>query len=152
MMLVGVPCIRYRPMGIGAVWGGQRSGLRKNRDPPDPAASLLHLQSLSMRRLFDAVAADRHAAPSARMASGVIGKHQRTGRTLTCLHIREVFLANEFRQRFADRQQQRLRRPPSAHRSKLQSEAAAVAAGRYPPEPFVAFEQPVERRQFVQTF
>jgi hypothetical protein len=38
------------------------------------------------------------------------------------------FLANEFRQRFTDRQQQPLRRSPSAHRSKLQT--GGVVAGR----------------------
>src|SRR6185437_2158847 len=79
-----------------------------------------------------------------------VGKHQRTGRPLACLHVREVFFANEPRQRFSDRQQQRLGRPPPAHRPKLQT--MDVLAGHYSPEPFVAVEQPVERLQLVQIF
>jgi len=36
-----------------------------------PPTLLLHLEPLPMRRLFRTVAADRHAAPSARPASRV---------------------------------------------------------------------------------
>jgi hypothetical protein len=47
----------------------------------------MYLEPLPMRRLFRTVAADRHAAPSTRAASRMVGEHQRAGRALTCLHV-----------------------------------------------------------------
>jgi hypothetical protein len=70
-----------------------------------PVALLLQLEPLPMRRLFGAVAAHRHAAPSARMTSGMIGEQQRACRSLARFDVGEIFLADEFRQRFPDRQQ-----------------------------------------------
>jgi hypothetical protein len=49
---------------------------------PDPPILLLHLEAMSMSRLFGAVAADRHAAPSTRVAARVVGEYQRTDRSL----------------------------------------------------------------------
>ena len=58
-----------------------------------------------MRRLFGAVAADRHAAPFSRPAPGVIDEHQRAAVSLAGFDASEVFLTYERRQSFADRQQ-----------------------------------------------
>jgi hypothetical protein len=44
---------------------------------------LLQLELLAMSRLFGAVAADRHAAPPARVSAGVVGEHPRAGRPLS---------------------------------------------------------------------
>jgi hypothetical protein len=96
-----------------------------------------------MGNLFRAVAADRHAAPPAGAAARVIGKCQSAGRALARFYIREVFLAHELRQRFSDRQQQRLGRSPTAHPLELQTAGAFSIAGHDACESFITFEQPV---------
>src|SRR5262245_49493104 len=52
------------------------------------------------------VAADRHAAPPARVPSRVIGKQQCAPMTLARFHVGEVFVADKFRQDLGDGDQQ----------------------------------------------
>jgi hypothetical protein len=58
-----------------------------------------------MSRLFGAIAADRHAAPAPRSPCGVIRKQQRAATSFAGFHVGKIFLADELRQSFADRQQ-----------------------------------------------
>jgi hypothetical protein len=103
---------------------------------PDPIA---------VRGLFGAIAADRHAAPSSRSPARMIGKQQRTALSFAGSHAGEIFLTHEFRQRFADRQEQRFRRSPAPHHSQFQAIAIAVVMPCYLVEHFVALQEPVQR-------
>ena len=58
-----------------------------------------------MRHLFGPVTADRHAAPFSRAPPAMVDEHQRAVLSLAGFNRREVFLAGELRQGFADRQQ-----------------------------------------------
>src|SRR5579871_1613298 len=83
------------------------------------------------------------------MASRMIDEHERAGRALTRLDMREVLLADECRKRLSNRQQQRLRRTPSSHRPEFKTGAASPIAWRDGLKPFVAREQIVERLQLA---
>jgi hypothetical protein len=72
------------------------------------------LQPMSVGNLLRPIATDPHAAPSTRTASRAIGKHQRAGCSLTCFHVREVFLGEHPRQCFANRKEERFRRSPAS--------------------------------------
>src|SRR5579859_731370 len=110
------------------------------------ALSLQLFPTMTVRRLFGPIAAERHAAPAPRMALRMIGEGQRAGGAFAMFDVGEVFAADKLRQRFADRQQQGVRRAPAAGRAQgrpafLQLDTA---------ERLVAFEQTIERRQFVE--
>ncbi len=51
-----------------------------------------------MSGLFGAIAADRHAAPPARMTAGSIDKEKRAGRSLASFQVGEVLQADEVRE------------------------------------------------------
>ena len=100
-----------------------------------------------MRGLLGAIAADRHAAPSSRPPSGMVGEQQRAGRSLARLHIGKIFL-----QRTAPA----LRRSAAAAIREIASAASAAVPDdrpspcvpRYPAERLVAFQEAVQRLQF----
>src|SRR6516165_11963358 len=52
--------------------------------------SSLLLQSVAVCGLLGAVAADRHAAPSARPSPGSVGEHQRAALSFTGFHVGEI--------------------------------------------------------------
>ena len=107
---------------------------------------LLRLDALPVRCLFRPVAADRHAAPTPRVASRVVGEEQRAGGSLAGLHVRKVFSADEPRKSLGHRQQQRVGRAPSRHGLKLERTRRIWV--RDDPEKAVAvLEQAVERRE-----
>jgi hypothetical protein len=68
----------------------------------------LHLEPISVRSLFCAIAADCHAAPPARMTAGSINEEKGTGRSLATFHVREVLHADEVRERSRYGKEQRL--------------------------------------------
>ena len=70
-----------------------------------PPSLVVFLEPIAVRGLFSAITADCHAAPFSRPPPGMVGEHQRATMSLACFHIREILLAHELRQRFADRQQ-----------------------------------------------
>ena len=70
--------------------------------------------------------------------------------SLARFHVGEIFFTYELGQRFADRQQQGFRRSPAPHRPQFQAIALAVAMPRYLAERFVAFQERVQRTQFVE--
>jgi hypothetical protein len=105
-----------------------------------------------MRRLLCAIAADRHAAPPAPPASRLIHEHERARPALAGLHLREILFADEFRQCFPDRQEQRCRRAPPAHHPKLETGGISMIAPHNSSERFIPFEQPVQRLQLLQVF
>src|SRR3984957_19211070 len=84
------------------------------------------LEPDAARGLFGAIAADRHAAPPSCPPSGMVGERQGAGVSLACFHVGEIFLTDEFSQRFADRQQQRFRRSPAPHRQQFKASATAM--------------------------
>src|ERR1700722_20605949 len=77
------------------------------------------LQPKSVGNLLRPIAAEPHAAPSTRTASRAIGKHKRASRPLAYLYVREVFLGEQPRQCFANREEKRLRRSPASCSLKL---------------------------------
>ena len=81
-----------------------------------------------------------------------IRQQKRTTQTFTRFHIREIFLTDKPRKLPADRQQQRLRRPPAPQGSQLQHQCLTFTARR-DLELFVllvASQQTVQRLQFRQ--
>src|SRR5215470_12131906 len=72
--------------------------------PPLPTRS----DPMSMRRLFHAVSAQRHAAPAPRVTSGVVGEEQRAADAFAAFHVREILVAGELGERLRDGKQQRL--------------------------------------------
>src|SRR5215813_8401032 len=116
--------------------------------------SVLLLEPAAVRGLLGAIAADRHAAPPSRASPRVVGEHQRAPVSLARLHVREIFLAHEPRQRFADRQQQGFGRAPAPHRPQLedlrfQAVAVAMAMPRDLAERFVTPKELVQRSQIL---
>ena len=102
----------------------------KTRPEPEKraTASAPILETVAVRGLLGAIAADRHAAPPSPAPSRVVDEHQRAAMSFARPHVSEILLAHELRQRLADRQQQGLgdrhrrftrssRRPPSPLRS-----------------------------------
>jgi len=89
--------------------------------------SVAVLQSDAVRGLFGPIAADRHAAPPSRPPPPMVGKYQRAGVSLARFDVGEIFLAHELGQRFADRQQEGLKRAPAPYFSYLQAIATALA-------------------------
>jgi hypothetical protein len=63
---------------------------------------LMRLEPMPVSCLLCSVAADRHAAPSSRMAPGVVGEEERTGRAFAGLHVSKILRADEPSQRLAD--------------------------------------------------
>src|SRR5262249_12746387 len=82
-------------------------------------------EPMTMGCLFGAIAARRHTAPSSSAPSGAIDEQECAAKALAGLHVGEILLAHEPGQRFANRQQQRLRRSPAPQR--LQRQAIALA-------------------------
>jgi hypothetical protein len=74
------------------------------------------LESVAMRHLFGAIAADRHATPSSCAAPRPVGEYERAAMSLECSRGGEVLFTHEPRQSFADRQQEKLRRSPARGR------------------------------------
>src|SRR5262245_25349489 len=105
-----------------------------------------------MRRLFGAIAADRHAAPSSGPSAGMIGEHQRAGMPLARFHRGEILLTDELCQRFADGQQERFRRSPTSDHLQLEPMAVALAVSQYLAERFVALQKPIQRVEFPKRF
>jgi hypothetical protein len=64
-------------------------------DRPTPT---LPLEPISVSGLFCSIAADRHAAPPARVMPGSIDKDQCAGWSLASFHVGEVLCAGEVRQ------------------------------------------------------
>src|SRR5580704_2003421 len=73
------------------------------------AGSALPLQPLSMGNLLRPIAADPHAAPSARTSSSAVGKYQCAGCPLTFFYVGEILFGEDFRHGFADRDEERFR-------------------------------------------
>ena len=112
--------------------------------------SVLVLEPFAVRDLLGAIAADRHAAPSSRAPACMVGEHQRAAMPLTRFHIGEILLTHELRQRFADRQQERLGGSPATRHPEFQAITVAMAMPRYLIERFVTLQEPVERSQFME--
>src|ERR1700733_11270158 len=112
--------------------------------------SALVLQPFAMSRLLGAVAADRHAAPAPRAPCGVVGKQQRAATSFARFHVGKIFLADELRQLFADRQQQRFRRSPAARPMQFQAFAVVVMMPMDPAKTLVACEQSVQGIELAQ--
>src|SRR2546429_7567633 len=72
------------------------------------------LSTLAVSGLLRAIAADCHAAPPARGASGAIDEEKRAGRPLARFQIGEVLGADEGRQRSRYREEQRFGCAPAA--------------------------------------
>jgi len=85
------------------------------------------LESVSVRGLLSAIAADRHTAPSSRPPPRAVGEHQCAAMSLARFDVGEVFLTHELRERFAYRQQQRLGRSPAPYHLQLQTIATVMA-------------------------
>ena len=102
-----------------------------------------------MSRLLGAIAAHRHAAPPSQAPPCVVGEDQRATVSLARSDTGEVLVAHASRQRLGDRRQQKLGRSPAPRRFKLEKSAAAAATLRHLAEPFVAREELVQGREFV---
>src|SRR6478672_5308540 len=99
----------------------------------------MFLESMSMRSLLRAVAADRHAAPPSRTGTRVVSEQERAGRAFAGLHVGKVLRADEPCQCLADGEQKRIGVAPSAHGLKLEG-SLPVRQRRYLAEGLVASE------------
>ena len=110
--------------------------------------SLVRLQPVAVSRLLGAVPTYRHAAPSPRVATRMIGEEQGASRPFASFYLREILRADEARQRFADRQKQGLWRTPPANALERERGWFAVILPCDPAERFLAFQETVQRLQF----
>src|ERR1700733_7568309 len=112
--------------------------------------SALVPEPFAMSRLLGAIAADRHAAPAPRAPCRVVGKQQRAATSFARFNVGKIFLADELRQLFADRQQQRFRRSPAARLMQFQAIAVGVMMTMDLAERFIAREKFVEGIKLAQ--
>ena len=66
------------------------------------------MSPLPVRRLLCPIAADGHAAPPARVASGSINEKERAACALASLHVGEILGADKIGQQSREREKQRL--------------------------------------------
>src|SRR5262249_33839688 len=93
---------------------------------PNSQPSLSCFDTVAVRRLLGAVAAHRHVAPPSCPPAGMVREPQSAVMALARLDVGKVFVTNELRQHFADRQKQRLRRSPAPDHAKVQRLTLAI--------------------------
>src|SRR5882724_6512837 len=106
---------------------------------------------MSVGNLFRPIATDPHAAPSTRTASRAICKHQRAGCSLTCFHVREVFLGEHPRQCFTNRKEERFRRSPASYALKLERSCLPVLMRHQLSVPFVFGKESIQRLEISES-
>src|SRR5271156_1883740 len=107
-----------------------------------------------MKRLFGAVPAESHAAPTASLSASPIQEEERARRPFACLYVRKILGRKEVCDCVRDWQEEGVRRTPAAQGAPFKSGRGQLIGridwlNRYCSIRIIALEYPVQRLKFA---